>query len=52
MSIFNRPFVILPYHGTPGCLSRLVAFLSFWLVRLLFAAGFFALGYGCGVMRE
>lgn len=51
MTILGKPIIVLPYRDGPGCLSRLVGFLSFWLVRLLFALGFFALGYGCAMVR-
>lgn len=48
--ILGKPIVIYP-HYCQSCLGKIVAFLSFLLVRLLFAGGFFALGYGCAVMR-
>ncbi len=50
MSILGRPIIVLPYDR-PGCMDRVLKFLSFWLLRLLFALGFFLLGYGCAVMR-
>jgi hypothetical protein len=49
MSIIKRPIIVLPYE-CPGCLDRIVGFLTFWLLRLLFASGFFALGYGCSAL--
>lgn len=46
MSLLGRPIIILPYGGKPGCLAQVGAFLRTWLVRALFAGGFFLLGFG------
>ena len=48
--LLGKPIVVVPYKTT-GCLARVWGFLSTWLIRLLFAAAFFLLGYGCGVMQ-
>ena len=49
--LLGKPIVVVPYKTT-GCLANLWAFLSTWLIRLLFALAFFAAGYGCAVMRQ
>jgi len=47
MSLLGKPIVVLPY-GKPGCLARLGAFLRLWLVRLLWAGAWFAVGLAVG----
>jgi len=48
MTLLGKPIIVLPYGGKPGCFSRLGAFLRTWLVRLLWAGAWFALGLAVG----
>ena len=48
--MIGRPLIILPYDR-PGCLDRVIAFLTIWAVRLLLVGLGFLLGYGCDVLK-
>lgn len=48
MSILGRPIIVLPYGGKPGCLAQVGAFLRLWLIRLLWAGAWFAVGLAVG----
>jgi len=48
--MIGRPLIILPYNK-PGCLDRIIAFLTTWAVRLLLVGLGFLVGYGCDVMK-
>lgn len=41
------PWLVVPYRRE-GCLEKVAAFVKLWAWRLVWAAVWFGLGYGCG----